>query len=64
MSKRVLMTLIVAIMAYFLGTLSNVHAEKKTKSSTETAGLEKKIDEVLKNQEEMKKMIKRIYNKV
>ena len=62
MAKKLGLYLLVAVIAYALGTASSLQAESKEGEIT-LLQLNQKLDKVLTNQEEIKTQLKRIFNK-
>lgn len=67
MNKRILSFLCVGIIGYSLGTLSIVHADGNTQgdaSAKKLKELESKVDQVLKNQEEILSQLKKMWTRL
>ena len=60
----VIVYLAVALVSFTLGTLSSLNADESVAAKKEGVEINKKLDQILINQEEIKKSLKFIQNKV
>lgn len=66
MWKRIYVYLLIGMLGYAIGTISSTHAAapKKEDNSKEILAITKKVDQILTNQAEIKKQLKRIFAKL